>query len=41
MVDKKENPTWGDVEELYNLYLKHLRELYKMHAPTGAELTFH
>ena len=41
MVEKIENPSWADVEELYSRYLKHLRELYKMHAPTGAELTFY
>lgn len=38
---KNENPSWEEVEELYQSYLKHLRQHYKMHAPTGAELTFY
>jgi len=41
MVTKRENPSWEEVEELYQSYLKHLSALYKTHAPTGAELTFY
>jgi len=41
MVEEIENPSWDEVEELYQRYLKHLRQLYKMHAPTGRDLTFY
>ncbi len=32
-VDKLENPTWDQVENLYSRYIENLSELYRKHAP--------